>query len=246
MKKYYIIVCIATMVVVGVFLIVHAQYDSIPTFELIKLFVDIVGTIFIGIMSIKVSITSNNLTKQQINNEALLNMPFFEFDTQVFTYTDTNDSELTTIHNTGGNLTDFKYKAYTFLTLKSKSKSQVYYISDFMDSSTINQPNKGLLVGIITRYSRSHFFKILIDGIDYKKSTGNYVLVDLEKFIVITYNDLKKEKHTETYKYKNLNWTLVNSIQYEHNKSDQYTIKYLSSKTIDDLLNRNVTNLKTH
>lgn len=214
--------------------------ENFNTFEIIKFFLEITVTIIVGVASIIIAWSANKLTKRQIKNEELLNKPFLEIKDNVFTFKNINDSESITISNNGSHLTNFEFETYTFLLLRNNGIKQVYYVSGFMDRSTIHNPHKGLLVDIKTLYSRDYFHTILKNTFDYNEKTNKHVLVDLERYIVIHYQDYKKEPHCEIYKTDGFYWTQVDKIKYDHNKSNLFKIKYLSEQTIENLLVRNV------
>jgi len=205
---------------------------------------NIVVTALLGLMAYRASNVINKLTKRQIKNEELLNMPVFEIKTSSFTHHNNfqNDcsynSDKTTITNIGGNLFDFKSEIHTFLKITDVGKSQTYKVSGFMDQGTDGNLHKGLLETKYTLDSMGYFNDIYFDVVNYNITNTKSAKARLERFIIIQYKDFKQHQHKDIFKQIGFNWTQVEKIDYDSTK--EYSISDLAKKDLDKLINGDI------
>lgn len=205
---------------------------------------NIVVTAFLGLMAYRASNYTNKLTKRQIKNEELLNMPVFDFQESRYTLDnpdrpdDKNNSEEIIISNIGGNITDCSITCYSFLKLKISNTIYKYPVLGFLDSSSTYNTIKGHLFTLRTFNSWGYFYDIYMNATKYIKTHNNFVFADMERYIVIEYNDFKGEKHKDIFQNISFRWIKVEKIDYNINEYHLKLIKIkdLANKSIDELL----------
>lgn len=212
---------------------------------------NIVVTAFLSLMAYRASDYANKLTKRQIKNDELLNMPDFDFQRSIYTTNnpdrpnDKNNSEEIKIYNVGGNITVSSTKCYSFLVLKSSNDIYKYPVNGFLNFSSIYNTIKGHLCTIFTLNSWGYYHDIYSKVLKYKKTHNDYVLADMERYIVIEYIDFKGEEHKDIFQNVRSRWIKVENIDYNMDE-DEYEYKFklkkiedLANKSIDDLLDKN-------
>lgn len=213
--------------------------------------INIVVTAFLGLMAYRASDYTNKLTKRQIKNEELLNMPVFDFQRSIYTTNnsyrpnDKYNSEEIKIYNVGGNITVSRTKCYSFLVLNILNNIYKYPVSGFLNFSSIYNTIKGHLCTIFTLNSWGYFHDINSKALEYKETHNDHVSADMERYIVIEYIDFKGEIHKDVFQNVGSRWIKVENIDYNMDE-DEYEYKFklkeiedLANKSIDDLLDKN-------
>jgi hypothetical protein len=167
-----------------------------------KIFLDWGTTLSLGIMSILVSVNSCNLTKKQIENDELLNMPLIQVKSEQFTHEDNNDSEIIKITNVGKHATNYQ-------TTKAVVLKCCYYpmngepnkiinlpIKNLLDISTSSNEYVGEIGSFITIRNNKYLHKLHFESI---KIENGFLELHAKNYIRVSYKDFKGSKHEDVF-----------------------------------------------
>lgn len=179
-------------------------------------FFEVIVALSLTGMSIFVSSTANQIASYQ--NELIKgeNQPIFIFNTTYFhksIYDDSDYGEGMDIYNAGKPAYKFKSEAYVFFDISLYSANHtkmdllIPVLLYYVDGTVVNAP-----VGLLQSYScpieltngthytytcNSNVFNKMSDDFFHSGNQNISRLIDLKKYIHITYNDIYNENHDE-------------------------------------------------